>query len=196
MSWKCIQCKKHIYALKNFILESLFGLNLQREFIVLIMLKSLKWRFNISSFLYLEVFQSFIIMLFLSQLCPISFSISFNLMLSEKYTGKKQNKIHWHNIFFSFFFCLFIYLCCFTILYWFCNTLTWICHGCPCVPHPEPHSHLPPHPIPLGHPSAPALSTLVSCIVPGLAIHFTYDNLRVSMPFSHILPTSPSPTES
>ena len=24
-----------------------------------------------------------------------------------------------------------------------------------CVPHPEPSSHLPPHPIPLGHPSAP-----------------------------------------
>ena len=47
-----------------------------------------------------------------------------------------------------------------TILYWFCHTLTWICHGCKCVPHPEPPSHLPPHPIPLGHPSAPALSTL------------------------------------
>ena len=31
---------------------------------------------------------------------------------------------------------------------------------CVCVPHPECSSHLPPHPIPLGHPSAPALSTL------------------------------------
>ena len=31
---------------------------------------------------------------------------------------------------------------------------------CTCVPHPEPPSHLPPHPIPQGHPSAPALSTL------------------------------------
>ena len=29
-----------------------------------------------------------------------------------------------------------------------------------CVSHPEPRSHLPPHPIPQGHPSAPALSTL------------------------------------
>ncbi|CAI9153696.1 unnamed protein product [Rangifer tarandus platyrhynchus] len=29
-----------------------------------------------------------------------------------------------------------------------------------CVPHPEPLTHLPPHPIPQGHPSAPALSTL------------------------------------
>ena len=48
----------------------------------------------------------------------------------------------------------------FTILYWFCHTLTWISHGCICVPHPEPPSHLPPYPIPLGHPSAPALSSL------------------------------------
>ena len=48
----------------------------------------------------------------------------------------------------------------FTILYWFCHTLTWICHGCTCIPHPEPPSHLPPHPIPLSHPSAPARSTL------------------------------------
>ena len=42
----------------------------------------------------------------------------------------------------------------------FCHTLTWISHGCTCVPHPEPPFYLPPHPIPLGHPSAPALSTL------------------------------------
>ena len=46
----------------------------------------------------------------------------------------------------------------FTILYWFCHILTWICHGYICVPHPELPSHLPPHPIPLGHPSAPAPS--------------------------------------
>ena len=39
-------------------------------------------------------------------------------------------------------------------MYWFCHTLTWICHGCTCAPHPEPPSHLPPHS------SAPALSTL------------------------------------
>ena len=31
---------------------------------------------------------------------------------------------------------------------------------CMCVPHPESPSHLSPHPIPQGHPSAPALSTL------------------------------------
>ena len=28
----------------------------------------------------------------------------------------------------------------FTILYCFCHTSTWICHGCPRVPHPEPPS--------------------------------------------------------
>ena len=48
----------------------------------------------------------------------------------------------------------------FTILYWFCHTSTWICHGCTHVPNPEPPSHLPPHTIPLGHPSAPAPSIL------------------------------------
>ena len=53
-----------------------------------------------------------------------------------------------------------IYFFYFTILYWFCHTLTWIRHGCTCVPHPELPSHLSPHPIPLGHPSAPAPSTL------------------------------------
>ena len=46
----------------------------------------------------------------------------------------------------------------FTILYWFCHTSTCICHGCTRVPHPEPASHLPPHTIPLGHPSALAPS--------------------------------------
>ena len=48
----------------------------------------------------------------------------------------------------------------FTVLYWFCHTSTWIHHGCTCVPHPEPPSHLPPCTIPLGHPSAPVLSIL------------------------------------
>ena len=42
----------------------------------------------------------------------------------------------------------------------FCHTFTWISHGCTCVPHSDPSSYLPPHPIPQGHPSAPSLSTL------------------------------------
>ena len=41
----------------------------------------------------------------------------------------------------------------------FGHTLTWVSHGFTCVPHPNPPSRLPPHPIPLCLPSAPALST-------------------------------------
>ena len=58
---------------------------------------------------------------------------------------------------------LFIYLFSFIFISWrlitlqycsgFCHTLTWISHGFTCVPHPDPPSHLPPHPIPLGLPS-------------------------------------------
>ena len=54
----------------------------------------------------------------------------------------------------------FFYLFYFTILYWFCHTSTWIHHGCTRVPHPETPSHLLLHSIPLGHPSALALSIL------------------------------------
>ena len=38
----------------------------------------------------------------------------------------------------SFTFLKLINLFYFTTLYWFCHTLTWIHHGCTCVPHPEP----------------------------------------------------------
>ena len=50
------------------------------------------------------------------------------------------------------------------------------------------------------HPSGSSQCTSpehpVSCIEPGLAICFTYDNIHVSMLFSQIIPLSPSPTES
>ena len=50
------------------------------------------------------------------------------------------------------------------------------------------------------HPSGSSQCTSsehpVSCIEPSLAIHFTYDNLHISMPFSHIILPSPSPTQS
>ena len=68
----------------------------------------------------------------------------------------------------------------------FCHTLTWISHGCTCVPHPETPSHLPSHPIPLGCPIAPAL-TSVSCIELGLVIYFTYGNIH----FNAILSNHP-----
>ena len=64
-------------------------------------------------------------------------------------------------IYFFFFFIYFNWMLI-TLQYCggFCHAFTWISHGCTCVPHPEPPFHLPPHPIHLGHPSAPAPSTL------------------------------------
>ena len=55
-------------------------------------------------------------------------------------------------------------------------------------------------PLSPSHPSRSSQCTSpehpVSCIEPGLVIRFTCDNLHVSVPFSHIIPSSPSPTES
>ena len=65
--------------------------------------------------------------------------------------------------------------------------------------HVFPILNTPPPPSP-SHPSRSSQCTSpdhpVSCIKPGQAIHFTYDNIHVSMPFSQIIPPSPSPTES
>ena len=66
------------------------------------------------------------------------------------------------SFFFIYFFsCIFISWRLITLQHrsGFCHTLKWISHGFTCIPHPDPPSHLPLHPIPLGLPSAPGPST-------------------------------------
>ena len=67
------------------------------------------------------------------------------------------------HVFFFFFSFIFISWRLITLQYCsgFCHTLTWISHGFTCIPHPDPPSHLPLYPIPLGLPSAPSI-----CFIP------------------------------
>ena len=76
---------------------------------------------------------------------------------SKQIAIKKKKKCSvlvnsWTQGYFLFFF--FIFFICSE----FCHTLKWNSHGFTCVPHPDPPSHLPLHPLPLGLPSAPGPS--------------------------------------
>ena len=108
----------------------------------------------------------------LYQLCSLKFGIHQNRkvwsvpgiwgnILDYLWTWYTWNSYYTCFLFLISFFLLFI-LRLITLQYCsgFCHTLTWISHGFTHVLHSEPPSQLPPHPIPLGHPSAPALSTL------------------------------------
>ena len=79
-------------------------------------------------------------------------SILLNHVFLQIHAQESDCKIMW--------WCIFIY---FILLYntvLVFHTSTWIHHGCTWVPNPEPHSHLPPYTLSLGHPSAAAPSIL------------------------------------
>ena len=90
---------------------------------------------------------------------------------------------------FSFYTYFFFYLFIFSFIFtsWrlitlqycsgFCHTLTWISHGFTCIPHPDPPSHIPLHPIPLGLPSAHNL-LLQAPLYPKLLWTETIDLMR------------------
>ena len=102
-------------------------------------------------------------------LCDL-WAVPFSLFQDGKWTPAFRENSYFICLFFAsknhFIFCFFF---SFIFISWrlitlqycsgFCHTLTWISHGFTCVPHPNPPSHLPTDPIPLGLPSAPALST-------------------------------------
>ena len=90
--------------------------------------------------------------------------LAWRISWTEK-PGGLQSIVLQRASYLCFFFNLFIYFNwrLITLQYCggFCHTFTWISHGCTCVPHPEPPSHLPPHPtlrvIPVHQPWAPCL---------------------------------------
>ena len=49
-----------------------------------------------------------------------------------------DNIVVWFPLYFLFFLIFIFTIFYFTLLYWFCHTLTWIHHGCTCVPKLEP----------------------------------------------------------
>ena len=98
---------------------------------------------------------------------PFPFIFNQKLLCLNLLYSLSHSQTQWRNILWHFFISFFIFkkfliftLFYFTILHWFCHTLTWIHHGCIQAPNPESPSHVPSHIITLDHPHAPAPSIL------------------------------------
>ena len=102
-----------------------------------------------------------------------------------------------HAFFFSFnFFIYFFYLFIYLLLYNIVLVLPYTDMDPPWVYMCSPSwTPLPPPSPSLSIIPAPALRSCIMHLT-WAGIHFTYDNLHVSMPFSHIIPPLPSPRKS
>ena len=94
-----------------------------------------------------------------------------------------------------FFKCIYFNWRLITLQYYICFAIHWResatgIHVLPILNPPPFPSH------PSGSSQCISPEHPVSCIEPGLAIHFLYDIIHVSMPFPQIIPPSPSLTES
>ena len=89
--------------------------------------------------------------------------------------------------FFFFFFFSFIFISWRLITSQHCSelghTLTWISHGVTCIPHPNPLSHLPLHPIPLGLPNSDSWGdpqdNILLCPI---LLHYGLQHIRLPCP--------------
>ena len=103
-----------------------------------------------------------ILFLFFKMWHDIFFFLNGLPLFYDKTTNLEDLKLQTYKAYITICY-LFFFFFSFTIFFLicgrFCHTLKWNSQGFTCVPHPNPLSHLPLHPFPLGFPSAPGLST-------------------------------------